>query len=194
MANNVTSIDIVNQALALLGGGPITSLSGGSVEESTARLFYDRVHHALLSEYPWRFASKVARLPKLSTKPLQFQYAYALPADYIMIQGIKTDTGLRGQEYEILGRELITDQENAHIEYTYKVAAENCPAHYITVLAYKLAVEFAPTITGSNTDVNRVINIGEQYYAKSKGLDAKQQTPKQLPNSPLVKARKAGYP
>jgi hypothetical protein len=81
------SIEIINRALIKIGEGTITSLSQTPYGELMGYVYEDQ-RKMLLSTHYWRFALKRARLAELdeATGSTAFAYAYALPADYLVLK------------------------------------------------------------------------------------------------------------
>jgi hypothetical protein len=74
--------DIVNRALARIGGGEIASLdTDGDLQRQANLIYFTEVEWAL-GLMPWVFARKTFKLSRLEHVPeTGYRYAYALPAD-----------------------------------------------------------------------------------------------------------------
>lgn len=82
------STDIINRALIKIGEPAILS-SEQTPHGTMMGILYEDFRKALLSSHYWRFALKRAVLAKLDnpdTLSSNFNYAYALPADYLTLK------------------------------------------------------------------------------------------------------------
>lgn len=82
------STDIINRALIKIGEPAILS-SEQSPHGHIMGILYEDFRKALLSSHYWRFALKravLARLDNDDTLSSDFNYAYALPADYLTLK------------------------------------------------------------------------------------------------------------
>jgi hypothetical protein len=101
--STLAAVDIVNQALMMLGDDPLTSaqLTANTVRRAIiANQFYSTVRDATLFEHPWNFATKRTIL-----------YAYELPAETLTLAaqtgtGVNFTTGGDVFESADVGREI----------------------------------------------------------------------------------------
>jgi len=160
-----TEVSIVNIALARLGiTDPITSLTDTTaVEAVQANLVYAEVRDSLLSEYPWKFATKHVLLNSTyyDVEQDEFDYQYEYPANCLRVLRIYNDSlpVCPKNEYEVyaVGSEpddsvmiIGTDVQNASADY---IAQITDPTFFTPLfadcLAWRLAMELAVPLTRS---------------------------------------------
>lgn len=76
---------IANMAISRVGGrGQISSVTDGSANANKVKLVWDAVIQEVLSERDWKFAKTRTTLEQSPETPLYgYDYAYALPADFL---------------------------------------------------------------------------------------------------------------
>lgn len=188
-------LDIVNQALILLGDDPIESLetdTGAGAE--TARLIYNRVIKALftIDGYKFRFAVKQYKLNQIQQPPMDaeeggYKYAYSLPSDYLTLVSINSRC-----DYQIYGNELRTDDTNLILDYIAQVDEQQWPAYFEEMAVYQLAVELCKPVTDDSTLKSELAMQFEMKKRNAKVTDSKAVPNKQVGSSPLIAARMGG--
>lgn len=144
-----TPVDLCNLALLYTGQGQqINTLEQATMEAKACKRYYAPTRDAFLESFWWKFATKHANLVLLSgiDNP-DWQYAYALPTDYITARFIHTGLRIPNPidkipfEVEttssnlnvVSGLCLMTDQKLARLAYTAE-----CP---VLALWSPLAIE-----------------------------------------------------
>jgi len=184
---NYTSIDLASNALLLIGEETISSFTDDSTAALVAANLYEPTFEALLTVHPWRFASSKATLSRLTATPVnQWDYAFQLPADFLVAQHVDSDI----MNYQIYGSKLYSNQTSIVLDYTFKPDESLLPAYFAEVLEYKLASVFAIPITESATKGEYYAELAEKMLTKAKQIDSSA-TPSIVPNeeSPLIGGR-----
>jgi hypothetical protein len=133
--------------------------------DATARacaLHYDHVRDSVLRSHKWNFAKKPAVLVKLDARPLfGWQYAYALPADFLRVYDVNgSDEGL-GEPWDIQGDQLLSDCETIELNYVHRMEdSTKYDPLFVEALSYKLAEKLATAIRGSSA---QVVDFTTQY-------------------------------
>ena len=87
MANSQTAI--LNKALTLVGGAPITNINDGTPNANVLSNVYEMSLQSILSECKWNFATKRVNLTASATQPAWLNVnevaVYTLPNDVIRI-------------------------------------------------------------------------------------------------------------
>lgn len=92
----LNDVGLCSRALIRLGAAPITSFADGTAESEIAGALFGPTRDALLSSYPWSFASgQVALTPLVDAPVADFQNAFALPNDFL--RAVSAGTGGRGR-------------------------------------------------------------------------------------------------
>ncbi len=184
---NYTAIDLASNALLLIGEETISSFTDDSTAALVAANLYDLTYESLLTLHPWRFASSKATLSRLTATPVnEWDYAYQLPADFMVAQHIDD----ANEKYQIFGDKLYSNNTSIVLDYTFKPDESLLPAYFAELLEYRLAAVFAIPITESATKGDYYASLGERQLSKAKTIDS-MMTPSSAPagNSPLINAR-----
>jgi hypothetical protein len=184
---NYTAIDLASNALLLIGEETISSFTDDSTAALVAANLYQPTFESLLTVHPWRFASSKATLSRLVATPInQWDYAYTLPADFLVAQHVDADNS----NYQIYGSKLYSNQDSIVLDYTFKPDESLLPAYFVEVLEYKLASVFAIPITESATKGDYYVALAERMLTKAKNIDSSA-TPSIVPNkeSSLISGR-----
>lgn len=164
----MSTVEIINIALARLGESPIQSLDEGTVPANTAKLFYGPARRATLRDYNWTFALKTNRLAKLAELPIDFCYAYALPSDCLRpvrlrSEGVPDFLG-NGPRFVVREGKLLTNADPANLEYVFDCEdPEKFDDKFIEAMSYKLASDMAMTVKGSAEMTER---YSREYQAR----------------------------
>ena len=81
-----SAISLCSKALIKLGARPIVSFNENTAEAEVASQLYTSVRDAMLSAYPWRFATSQSELARLAENPkADYAYSYQLPNDFLRV-------------------------------------------------------------------------------------------------------------
>jgi hypothetical protein len=186
-----SSIQIASSGLGLIGAGPIQSFSEGGAAGETANLLYEDTYKYVLSQHFWTFASKIQRLNKLSEEPdelLNWSTLYQLPTDYIRIQYIKPISN-----YEIIGDKLYSNIEPLIIKYVFKIAESQLPPHFVKALHYKLASEFAPSVTEADGKAAAMEQLYRDALSDARTIDSQGHPQQEIFDQPFSDVRRSGF-
>ena len=176
-----TDIEIASNALILIGDEPISSFSDSGSGATAAANLYPSTYLAVLAEFPWSFARKNAQLSLLAQAPdplTNFSFAYQLPADMIHLWEIAPV-----QNYEIVNDLLYSNiNTGALAMYTFKVDETQLPGHFVKALEYKLASDFAISVT---EDVQMNALFERKYQTQIRM--ARHKDSQQAPQKPIVR-------
>lgn len=188
------NIQIINIALSNLGAGNISNIDEGSEESKAAKVFYDPTRRSVLEKYNWPFAEKTARLALLSEQPVDWTFAYELPADNVKVINIAKATEAFSPignvaPFKIRGTQLLCDLEEVNAIYIYDNEATNTFSDmFIDAFSHLLASRMAIRITKERnlqiTELEIYNLIISSAGASSLGQD---KTPKD--DNPYVTAR-----
>ena len=177
-------VEIINIALARLGESPIQSLTEDSVPASMAGLLYDSARRSTLRDFNWNFAISMAGLARVDYSPVDFRFAYALPADCLRV------IRLRGEvPFSIRKDRLYTDTESAELEYVVDVTDEALfDAKFVEAMTYKLASELAMPIKGSSELMASYSNAYSTFIRQA-ATESAGENRVHLSENPYVEAR-----
>lgn len=144
-----TKTDIANQALARVGvKNAIMSLDDeDSVPAQIARLFFDDTVKEVGRSADWQCLKDRATLGQLAAAPaFGWDHQYQLPSDFlrlIKLNGVEY-RGQPSEDHELEGRVLLTDADEANIEYVaYKEDTDDYDSLFIQALVVLLAAKMA---------------------------------------------------
>jgi hypothetical protein len=137
-------LNFVNAALTRTGNDPITQLSDGTPGGNIAGQNYDQIVKALLTAYPWRWATKTATLVAISGTPdLPWLYAYQLPSDFLKLRVITADG--YPMDYERQFTKIVCNIPNTSevvAKYTWSVPEAYWPGTFAEAVTQHLEALF----------------------------------------------------
>jgi len=170
----LTKIDLCSMALLKLGEQPVQSLSDDSAASRLARTLFDPVVDALIAAYPWRFATKSFDLVKNADDD------FLIPAECIRV--LKCD----GQ---IIGNRVLAKSDKARILALVRVAPENFPSYFVSLVATKLAMEFCIPLTGDQTVFRMLAALYETEMQSAKFIDSTMSASADIGSFSLINTR-----
>lgn len=186
----LSAIALCSRALLKLGASTITSLSDGTAESEVCAHLYPPVRDALLSSYPWKFATGQVGLARLVAPPLaDYAMAFQLPPDFLRA----LSAGVAGQgfglSYRIAEDRLHCDADEVTLTYIYRPGEVSFPPFFDQVLIARLAAEFCIPLTESTSRAEFLYRLSEDEYRRAKLIDAQQDVPSAITSFPLVEVR-----
>ncbi len=186
----LTAIGISNRALVKLGAAPIGSFSDGTAEAETAGALYEATRDALLSAHPWSFATKQASLARLTDAPVaDYDYAFALPVDFIAALSAGGPGMGRGLVYRIAGQSLQSGNQAVVLTYTARPDENAFPPFFTAALVARLAAEFCLPLTESTARATTLYQLADQEFRRARLTDGQQDTRPGFESFSLIEAR-----
>jgi hypothetical protein len=187
---SLSQLELINAALIKIGGFKITALNDGSAEADIAATLYGPVRDALLSFYPWTFATTQTTLTTPTTPPTaDYAYAFALPVDHVRTLSVGEAGAGSGLTYRLMNNRIETDAAALVLTYVRRVVEAAQPAYFDLVLIAKLAAEMAVPLTENATRAEAMYRLAEQELARARSIDAQQDTPSRLGRYSLIDVR-----
>ena len=184
-----SDISLCSKALIKLGAKSITSFNENTAEAQVANQLYTSVRDALLSSYPWRFATAQVNLARLTENPTaDYAYAYQLPNDFLRALSAGCGYG-KGLNYRIYQNTLQTNAENVTLTYLFLPKEENFPAFFDELLIAKLAAEFCLPLTENTSRTEFLIKQASNIFSQAKLIDSQQSLPESIIDFPLIEVR-----
>jgi len=185
MAGNAADISLASNALILLGHEPISSFEETTAGAQVAANLYDHSYKSILTTHRWRFATKQAKLARLSAEPQNvYKYQFQMPTDLLyMIRVVNV------REYEVYEDKVYSHQKDIDIEYIYEIDSDRLPSYYAKMFEYYLASQFSIPITG---DIDKASFYSQQYekaLIKAKFADSSQRPNDAFVDSPYTDVR-----
>jgi len=185
-----TDIDMASNALLLIGDNPISSFTEPGAGAEVAAAIYPETYKKVLSEHPWSFALKEQQLSRLTSEPddkTGYQYAYQAPTDMIRLWAI-----MPWSNYVIIGDLIYSNENDLLARYVYNVSETALPPHVVIAVQYKLASDFAISITESNSKSELYEAKYRNALAHARTIDSQGRPQESIIDSPFVDVRFSG--
>lgn len=141
--------EICNMALTQVGANRIISLNDNSVEAKLCKDNYANIRDEMLRSHPWKFAKVRVSLALLTTKPaFGFANAFQLPADCLRVFKMMGD---ESYSWQVIGKTLVTDSDEAYIEYVKRAEPFEMDPSFIDALVSKIAYKLSFSLVQSVT-------------------------------------------
>lgn len=186
----LSSIAVSSRALLKLGANTISGFEEGTAESRIAGTLYGSTRDALLSAYPWSFATAQRRLARLSARPTaDYEYAYQLPGDFLRALSAGQSGRGRGLEYRIAERRLHVNAEELILTYIFRPQESETPPYFDQVLIGRLAAEFVLPLTESTSRSELLHKLVEDEFRRARLVDAQQDLPPRFEEFSLIEVR-----
>lgn len=163
-----SKIETASNALVRIGVPPISSFTEGGAAGVVANNIYEPTILAILTETRWRFAAAKRLLAKLTSTPLnEWSNAFQLPSDLILMYRVYPNSN-----YEIYENKLYSNNNSVSIDYLFRPDESRWPAYFQLAVEYKLASEFALTVTNNSTKAKIYEEKYQQQIVKARFADA----------------------
>ena len=189
-----TPVDLVNQALVLLGGRPVVdSLDGDGDEANIANSVYTTVRDDLLACHPWNFALARAEVEADETAPaFGWSYRYALPEGCLRVWRL-TDLPDERLEWVVEGGWLLTNEVGPiNLRYISQVTdPASWPPSFQQAMIAALARAMAMAITNTNTVVDMAQRAAAMKLEEARSVNGREHGRTVLSSGRLVVAHRA---
>lgn len=186
----LSNIALCSRALIKIGAAPIQSFTDGTAESEIAGALYDHTRDALLSAYAWSFATAQIQLNQLNDPPIaDYQYAYALPNDFLRALSAGGSGRGRGLSYRLSVGALHTNASEVVLTYIFRPDESAFPPYFDQALIARLAGEFTIPVTENTSRSEVMIKLAEREYQRARQIDAQQDTPNRIEDFTLVDVR-----
>lgn len=170
----LTKIDLCSMALLKLGENPIQSLSDDTAAAKLGRTLTDFVIDTLLSMHPWRFACRTYNLNKDENGD------FVIPSDVLRI--VKTNG-------KIMENRVVADSDNVTINAIVRVAPNEFPSYFASLVATKLAAEFCMPLISDTAVFRTLIALYETELQSAKFIDSTTSVNSAIDNFSLIDIR-----
>ena len=164
----LNDVALCSRALIRIGAAPITSFNDGTAESEIAGALYDNTRDALLSAYPWTFASGQIALAQLTEEPLaDYSFAFGLPNDYLRAVSAGSGAKGRGLNYRISRGALHTNASAVVLTYVFRPDESEFPPYFDQALISRLSAEFTIPVTESTSRAEAHFRIADQEFERA---------------------------
>ncbi len=183
-----TKIDLISNALIMIGDSPISSLDGGTRREVVADKLYDNIVQNELTKHRWTFARKQVEITKqVSTPPDPNGWSsiYQLPTDLLFLITVSPDSN-----YQVYGDKLYSNSSNElYADYIYNVAEADWPVYFAKVVEYALAMDFAASIRDSSAARGEMASAYVNASRMARFTDSQQAPVERIRSNPFASVR-----
>lgn len=178
----MSSISIINKALALLGCNRITSLADNTSEAKAASNIYNDSLKSILAECCWNFACKRVLLNQLTTIPDWSRDGmntyFQLPSDFVAVFEVKNPEA----KWRIEGDTILANTNEFGILYVYFcVSCNKYTASFAEAFAYKLAAEMCYELTNSSEKAHELLQFYKgEFLPIAKAKNSQQKSPPEV--------------
>jgi hypothetical protein len=161
-----SDVEIVNQALILIGANTIASLADPQSEAVVAKTLYDGARASMLRQVPFSFATKWAGplAPLVPNIGKEFQYEFQIPPDALRVirvrepytAGVTLDVRDLS-EWKVFGKRIGTTIAQIDIAYTADVEESQDDSLFQQMLAAWLAYLMAPALAQKDGVQDRML-------------------------------------
>lgn len=186
----LSALVLCSRALLKIGAQPVASLDEGTAEAEVAANLYPGARDALLSAYPWSFATGQMELPRLVETPhADHAHAFQLPADFLRVLSAGEGRAGRGLEYRLHESRLHADAPRVTLTYVFRPSEAEFPAFFAAALVARLAAEFCIPLTESTSRAEMLHRLAEAEFRSARLTDSQQHTSRALEHFPLIAVR-----
>ncbi|AWJ12654.1 hypothetical protein DEO55_13145 [Klebsiella pneumoniae] len=195
--------DIMNLALvSFLGSDHLMDRDEQDKNTRVMNLIYNPLLEKLQREYAWNFCARSVQLTPLNKTPvIDYQYAYQLPVDLMVLVSVgdmyyghdftEYDPRLVTAEYRIEGRELLTNlPPPLSLRYRARVTdASKFDSTFVDALACMLAIRSCKAVTGKDTLKSSLLDEFQMIISGAVRANAIEKPSEKFPPSTWMEAR-----
>lgn len=181
-----SKIDLISNALILIGDTPINSLTGSTRREQVAANLYDNIVKSEIAKHRWGFARKKAQLPLTTSKPIdEWNSIYQLPTDLISLIKIEPHV-----PYQIYGDKVYANVAGKMTcDYIGDVPESSWPVYFSKMIEYALASDFATSIRDSSSIMQEMNAKYLNQSRMARATDSQQHPQQTIIDNPFINVR-----
>lgn len=180
-----SNIEIINQALGMLGQTPIASLDEGTKQATLAGLFWKLTFDEVLRAHPWNFAITRIHLSPLSDTPaFGYSNAFKLPGDWLRTLECSAD------DFRMEGGKILCNATGLDLRYIARVTDITvCDSLFIAAVSACMASKMAFPIVNSQAAQQAMWQIYTAQLAQARAVDSQEEPAEELEASSLLSVR-----
>ncbi len=169
-----TITEICNNALSKVGAQRILSIDDNTASGRACKDQYESIKRSMLRSHPWKFATKRVLLNNTGVPPVfEFSNTYSLPVDCLRVL---TMEGGESFPWQVEGRNLLTDSNEAYIKYTAEVDEGIFDDNFAEALACALAMRICMPLTQSSTVLEQIKDLYKTALREARSFSAQEAT------------------
>lgn len=137
-----SKVNMISNAIALLGHAPISSLTNGDQMVVAAEQAFDMLLPAILAQNNWRFATQIQQLSEsVEVPPIPWQTIYLLPAGWLKTIRVYPNIYV----WDIYENSKVYAQYSGvwFMEYVFQPDISKLPPHFVQYFVYEIAAYLA---------------------------------------------------
>ena len=184
MSGLITRVQLVSNALLLLGGNTISALTENSTGAKLGANLFENTYLAMLQNHRWRFATKTQALSRLAAKPdTGYEYAFQIPNDFLY--SVEGDA----RDYAVYDNQIHCNNTEFQLDYIHRVSEDLLPAYFAKALEYNLASLFAYPLTDDSGKASYYASLYSNEIRKAKFADSSQYPEVSVQDQPYIDVR-----
>ena len=183
----LTDLDIINLALIELGQPALATLDNTSKPGRIMGALYEPTVKEILFGHPWRCCQKlqVLSVDPDATEPFDFDYACALPADFVRV--VKVNDNI--DKFRVVGQHIHVDDDAPDLTYTARVPTSEFNPGLVSAIVARLSARACIAITDNATDAKSRADGYLIILADAKFNDSMNGAPEDNPIGTWAQAR-----
>ena len=178
-----SKIDLISNALILIGDTPINSLTGGTRRETVANNLYDNIVQNELTKH--RRKAQISLLTDTPVDPNGWRSIYQLPTDMLFLITVTPDSN-----YQIYGDKVYSNSTQAlYADYIANTPEDEWPVYFAKMIEYALAMDFAASIRDSSAARGEMASAYVNASRMARFTDSQQYPTEQIRSNPFVNVR-----
>lgn len=190
-----SDVEIVNNALLLLGDQQITALTDASNSARLAAGLLNQTKDAVLRAHPWNCAMTRQALAELSDDPaFGWTHQFQLPTDPYCLRALAInddeEDGNTGDTFKVEGRRLLTNAGTANLRYIRRITDPNdFDGLLYEATSARLAAKMAYAITGDANKSSLMWQLYERLIRSARTVDGQEGSPDVINVTTLTEVR-----
>ena len=192
MAVATTDVAVASLGLGMIGDSPIAAFDGSTTGAIVAGNIYDEVVEGILTEHPWRFATKQVDLSHLEASPeALFTDAWQIPTDALAVRRVT----LNGSDitYEIYGDKIFADvtaDNTLTLNYIFRAYEQDWPPYFRMAVVLKLASHFAMAVAAKPDMAREFETQADFQLRKARSIDSQSDTTHDIQTTRFITTRR----
>ncbi len=192
---SMTKVQVISNALTLLGKKPILSLDGAGDLVVAAEQAFDFLFPASLAEIQWRFACKIVMLNQLVAIPVPvntpaaayYTVAYDLPPDFLKTIRVYP----QNYAWEIFENRKIYSNMNSpmQMEYLFMPIITTVPMYFWKYFVYELAAYLSLSSAQQPEWFSAMESKRQIQFGIAASIDAQNRPTTPMVQAPMLDAR-----
>ena len=184
-----TKIEMISNALILIGDKPLNDLDEPGYKATVANNLYDNIVLKELGAHRWGFARRKAQVSEVVTTlpDDEWSHVYQLPSDLITLIKVRPNPF----DYKVFGSQIYTrvSADPVTVDYIANVTETEWPPHFVKMIEYALAKDYALPIRDSAASKQQMQAEYIEAAKNARYIDSQQHTQTSIQHRPFETIR-----